>query len=148
MQATSFLPPQGPTGGASEHVEGTDRFFSLLALSLLALSGLGCTNPEPNEAPHVVESEAPAPVTWLDGERVLVFGSSSEGADRSESIPLGHYLGPGAVHGVGMLAGAQGVATSDDGVLWISKLEDGRVHTTTVHAGAPFGGRAVWLGVA
>lgn len=87
-------------------------------------------SPAPSTATGTVarDSELP-PIVWLAGPEVR---RSAE-----HPIPLGHYLGPGAVYALGDLAGSAGLVTFDDGELWISRAAGGSIRTQRFRAGDP-----------
>lgn len=87
---------------------------------------------------------------WLDGQSLQVYGSlhSVRQGEHEARAALGHLLGPGAVHGLGVLAGLRGAATFDDGVLWISEVVNGQLHTRIYRPGDPANEHAALLGVA
>jgi len=91
------------------------------AILLLLLSG--CRRP--TRAPEAA---------WVSGAQTI---------KHQGPVPLGHYLGPGHVHGVGRM-GPDVIATFDDGVLWVSSP----LGTQRFEAGAPFEGQATELWVA
>ncbi len=75
-----------------------------------------------------------APLGWLDGPPVRL--------GQGEPSLLGHYLGPGAVHAVGVFHGEPGLITFDDGVLWVGRHREGRWVAERIEPGTSFAGAA------
>ena len=111
---------------------------------ILLLMAAACPA-EQRADPAPSKTQEPDPGPWLDGANVRVFGRFDQ---RKPAAAVGHYLGAGAVHGVGRLAGDQGMLTFDDGVLWVSRAEAGVVRTQRYEAGDPMAAQASVLGVA